>query len=96
MDVRLGWRIGNGLTCTIWTSNWIPEITSFKSLSHKLTMDSQQKISELISNLGNSVTWGNNKLKEFFHHVDIERITAIPLLNLEIPSILAWFPPLGW
>lgn len=99
LEAGLGWRIGNGCTCSIWSSNWIPRDTNFKPFSQKLPPDPLHKVSDLLCLTNNMLPWDNSKLEAYFLPVDIGRIKSIPLSHLGSPNILAWLglaSPLGW
>lgn len=79
-----------GSKFNIWTSNWLPGHSSFKPCTRNSSGHYPQSVAELIIKNGNFLSWDIGKRNEYFLPVYLDRITSLPLANINTPDFLTW------
>ena len=71
------WRIGNGVTVSIWKDAWLPSLEHPKIQSPAVDLFSKALVNSLFSPSHN--TWNMDLLHQFFSNREFELIKKIPL-----------------
>lgn len=79
LDSGVGWKVGDGHSIPILSSNWLSRKTNFQVLSPtKLSLETHFVV-DLLTCTNSLWKWDIPKIKEYFLPIDADRILSIPI-----------------
>lgn len=86
----VGWKVKSGQQIQVWDHNWIPSKSLFRPFCNKSAKFPNMLVSDLIDH--QSHTWNMSTISCIFLPIDIDSITAIPILVDSREDEVFWMP----
>ena len=82
------WNVGNGDSIRVWGDKWLPSPSTFRITSLRLFLQTETRVSELISH--DVAAWKTQIIDAIFLPHEAELIKSIPLSSCLPEDTIVW------